>query len=79
MRNGRKLISEDLFALKAVNDPQISPDGSKIAYVETRMDRNTNKYKSRIWVVPTSGQEPPRPLTSGTALDFAPRWCRMVT
>lgn len=74
MRNGRKLISEDLFALKAVNDPQISPDGSKIAYVETKMDRNTNKYKSRIWVVPTSGQESPRPLTSGTALDFAPRW-----
>lgn len=74
MRNGRQLSSEDLFSLKAINDPQISPDGSKIAYVETIMDRNTNKYKSRIWVVTTSGQEPPWPLTSGAALDFAPRW-----
>lgn len=74
MRNGRKLSSEDLFNLKAVNDPQISPDGSKIVYVETVMDRNTNKYQSRIWVMTTTGQEPPRPFTSGTALDFAPRW-----
>lgn len=74
MRYGRRLISEDLFNLRAVNDPQISPDGSRIAYVESIMDRNTNKYKSRIWVVSTSGNDEPRPLTSGLELDYAPRW-----
>jgi Tol biopolymer transport system component len=68
------VYSEDLFNLKAVNDPQISPDGSLIAYVETMMDRNTNKYKSRIWIVSTSGEGDPQPLTSGPELDFAPRW-----
>lgn len=74
MRNGRPLISEDLFNLKAVSDPQISPDGSRIAYVETIMDRNTNQYKSRIWLVNTSGQDEPRPLTTGSEQNFAPRW-----
>ncbi|MFB6367289.1 S9 family peptidase [Paenibacillus elgii] len=74
MRYGRRLISEDLFNLKAVNDPQISPDGSSVAYVETIMDHNTNKYKSRIWVVSTSGFDKPRFLTSGSELDYAPRW-----
>ncbi len=70
----RPLISEDLFNLKIVNDPQISPDGSRIAYVETVMERNTNQYKSRIWIASASGQEQPRPLTSGSELNYAPRW-----
>ncbi|MEK5164251.1 S9 family peptidase [Paenibacillus sp. FSL R5-0527] len=74
MRYERRLTSEDLFNLRAVNDPQISPDGSRIAYVESIMDRHTNKYKSRIWVVSTSGNDEPRPLTSGLELDYAPRW-----
>lgn len=43
MRYERRLTSEDLFNLRAVNDPQISPDGSRIAYVESIMDRHTNK------------------------------------
>ncbi|MBB6669401.1 S9 family peptidase [Cohnella nanjingensis] len=66
--------SEDLFNLKAVSDPQISPDGSCIAYVETIMDRNTNQYQSRIKLATVSGQDGPRPLTSGSELNFAPRW-----
>src|SRR3954463_3734862 len=70
----RPLNPEDLFELKIVSDPQISPDGKSIVYVETKMDRDTNKYSSRIWIVSTSGETAPQQFTSGPGLDFAPRW-----
>ncbi|MBS4195435.1 S9 family peptidase [Lederbergia citri] len=70
----RSLIPEDLFELKVVSDPQISPDGKNIVYVETRMDPITNTYNSRIWIVSTSGEREPRLFTSGPGLDYAPRW-----
>lgn len=74
MAASRPIDSEDLFGLKIVSDPQISPDGTKIAYVETTLDRNTNEYHSRIWVVSSSSEEEPKPFSSGQHLDFSPRW-----
>ncbi|WP_212948738.1 TolB family protein [Siminovitchia terrae] len=70
----RPLNPEDLFELKIVSDPQISPNGKSIVYVETRMDPVTNKYCSRIWIVSTCGETEPQQFTSGPCLDFAPRW-----
>ncbi|MBS4200353.1 S9 family peptidase [Bacillus sp. FJAT-49732] len=70
----RTLIPEDLFALKITSDPQISPDGKNVVYVETRMDPITNSYNSRIWIVPTFGETEPRQFTSGPGHDYAPRW-----
>lgn len=63
---------DDLFALKLVSDVQISPDGSRILYVESTLCREKNEYRSRLWAV-EPGREP-KPLTSGTARDRAPRW-----
>lgn len=70
----RRLNPEDLFQLHAVSDPQISPDGRRIAYVQTTMDANTNQYNSRIWVVSASTETIPYPFTFGPGLDYAPRW-----
>ncbi|TJY42595.1 S9 family peptidase [Cohnella pontilimi] len=70
----RAIRPEDLFELKAVSDPQISPDGSTIAFVETTMDRDTNRYVSRIRILSASGDGEPKRATSGPGLDYAPRW-----
>ncbi|MDP9362768.1 MAG: S9 family peptidase [Chloroflexota bacterium] len=70
---GRPITAEDLFALRLVGDPQVSPDGSRVAYVVTRLDQEADDYKAAIWVVPIDGGEPAQ-LTSGTARDTTPRW-----
>src|SRR3990172_7852618 len=34
----------DLFKIRGVSDPQIAGDGSRVAYVEERIDRDARKY-----------------------------------
>ena len=36
---GRPITAEDLFNLRLVSDPQLSPDGTLVAYVVTRLDK----------------------------------------
>jgi dipeptidyl aminopeptidase/acylaminoacyl peptidase len=70
----RRLIrAEDLFALRLVSDPQISPDGTRIAFVLQRTDLEQNQYVSDLWLVAREGGEA-RPFTTGDARDTAPRW-----
>jgi dipeptidyl aminopeptidase/acylaminoacyl peptidase len=70
----RRLIrAEDLFALRLVSDPQISPDGAQIAFVLQRTDLEQNHYVSDLWLVSRDGGEA-RPFTTGDARDTAPRW-----
>src|SRR5260370_333934 len=68
----RLLTPEDLYALKLCGDPRISPDGTRIAYVHSEIDREAYEYRRSIWVTPTAGGAP-RQFTSGPK-DSAPRW-----
>src|SRR5690348_8905475 len=67
------LTFEDLMAVKRISDPQISPDGRLVAYVETDVDVDANRNISNIWIVPTAGGEPRR-LTLGSDSSSRPRW-----
>jgi dipeptidyl aminopeptidase/acylaminoacyl peptidase len=69
----RSITETDLFAFTWVADPQMSPDGSTIAFVRVAVNEKENRYESAIYVVPASGAQPPVPLTSGTR-DTSPRW-----
>ncbi len=70
---------DDLLALKVVSDPQISPDGSLIAYTVLQCHEEANTTSSAIWLIHSkdSKAQTPRQIT-GTASkkhhDFAPRW-----
>jgi dipeptidyl aminopeptidase/acylaminoacyl peptidase len=69
----KRPISEvDLFRFAWASDPQVAPDGSKVAFVRVTVDRDKDDYETSIWVVPTSGGEPKR-LTNGPR-DAWPRW-----
>jgi Tol biopolymer transport system component len=70
----RLIGARDLCALHFVGDPQVSPDGARVAFVVTTIDEGADEYRSRIWVVATDGTGSPRPLTSGEKADTAPRW-----
>jgi len=63
---------EDLFALKRVSEPQISPDGRWIAYVVQTFDKAKNASNRQIWLVPAAGGAP-RQITSAGSND-RPRW-----
>jgi dipeptidyl aminopeptidase/acylaminoacyl peptidase len=65
---------EDVFRFKLLSDPQLSPDGKTIAFVQAITDLDKNTSRSKIWLVPSDGSAPPRRFTAGEAKDRAPRW-----
>jgi Tol biopolymer transport system component len=69
----RGITPEDLYRFVYVSDPQLSPDGSTVAFVRTTIDREADTYRAQIWVVPADGGCPPRRFTAGPN-DTAPRW-----
>ncbi|HHX10967.1 MAG TPA: S9 family peptidase [Firmicutes bacterium] len=74
MSTKRRLTPDDLYKLVFVSDPQVSPDGKRIAYVRTIIDEKTKEYRSQIWITSTCGTAKPRPFTSGPKTDNSPRW-----
>ncbi|HEX4639962.1 MAG TPA: hypothetical protein VH252_01170, partial [Chthoniobacterales bacterium] len=70
----KRLITEkDLFDFVWVGDAQVSPDGSRVAFVRVTVNEKKEGYNTSIWMVPTSGSEAPHRLTTGER-DSAPRW-----
>ncbi|MDI3340112.1 MAG: S9 family peptidase [Sphaerobacter sp.] len=73
----RALVVEDLLALSVIADAEISPDGTTVAYVLKRADRERNTYTSAIYLAPTDGRGAagrPQPFTAGQQQDTEPRW-----
>lgn len=69
----RNVQVDDIFALRDVADPQVSPDGKWIAYVVESMDAQKDKSNKDIYMVPFSGGDPVR-LTTHDENDDHPRW-----
>src|SRR5688572_5733000 len=59
----RPMELEDMFRVKRVSDPQVSPDGARVAYVVTEVLKDENRTNADIWVVPTDGSSAPKKLT----------------
>ncbi|HEX4638743.1 MAG TPA: S9 family peptidase [Chthoniobacterales bacterium] len=69
----RNVTEKDLWDFVWVGDPQISPDGSRVAFVRVTVNEKKEGYNTSIWVVPTAGGEEPHQLTKGEH-DSTPRW-----
>jgi dipeptidyl aminopeptidase/acylaminoacyl peptidase len=69
----RAITQKDLFDFVWVANPQVSPDGSRVAFTRVTVDAKRTGYESAIWAVSTAGTEPPVRLTGGTH-DAQPRW-----
>jgi dipeptidyl aminopeptidase/acylaminoacyl peptidase len=70
----RGMKSEDVYALKGVSDPRLSPDGTTVAYAVWSIDGEANEYRGNVWLAPVDGSEPPRRFTTGERRDGEPRW-----
>ena len=68
------MTPEDLYDFHFLADAQISPDGSRVAYVVRTMDREDNAYQSGVWLVPADGSREGTRFTSGPGQDALPRW-----
>jgi dipeptidyl aminopeptidase/acylaminoacyl peptidase len=69
----RAMTPQDITRIRFISDPQLSPDGRRVAFVVTMLSEDQDEYLSNIWVVDTAGGEPRR-FTTGPKRDTAPRW-----
>ncbi len=69
----RPLTPEDLYRIKEVTDPRVSPDGKWIAFTVSVPDLKANDFNSDIWVMPLAGGDPFQ-LTRSPESDHSPRW-----
>jgi dipeptidyl aminopeptidase/acylaminoacyl peptidase len=67
------ICPEDNWLVKRLADPQVSPDGDRVAYVVTRNDKESNERHSAVWVAAIDGRVRARAFTHGKK-DGTPRW-----
>ena len=67
------LTERDIFDLEYALDPQVSPDGDRVAYLRQSMDIMTDRATTNIWIVDADGSDH-RPVLSGTASYSSHRW-----
>jgi dipeptidyl aminopeptidase/acylaminoacyl peptidase len=69
----RSITEKDLFDFVWIGDPQISPDGSRVAFTRVVTDEKRTGYETSVWIVAASGNEAPSRLTNGKHDQHA-RW-----
>ena len=80
MTEQRRWTPTSLIEMRFISDAQISPDGTRIAFVESWIEEieahgcRRPGYRSAIYVIDSDGGTPQRMTYSVTGRDAAPRW-----
>jgi dipeptidyl aminopeptidase/acylaminoacyl peptidase len=69
----RGILPEDLYRIRQLSDPVLSPDGMRVAWVEAEVDDEADRLRTSIHVAPADGSGSGEPFTQGPA-DNSPRW-----
>ena len=69
----RSLNVDDIFALREVGDPRVSPDGRWVAFTVAQLDQKKDESDTDIYMVSTAGGDPIRVTTSEKS-ERSPRW-----
>jgi dipeptidyl aminopeptidase/acylaminoacyl peptidase len=71
----RGFTADDLVRLERVSDPQPSPDGRYLAYVQRETDMAANRGRTDLWLLDLARRAAtPQRLTTHEANDQSPRW-----
>jgi dipeptidyl aminopeptidase/acylaminoacyl peptidase len=73
MENRQGIQAQDLYELKSVTDPQLSPNGKEVVYTQTIIDREKNEYVSNLYYLHLEEKQPTQ-WTFGTHRTNTPRW-----
>ena len=68
----RNITEKDLFNFNWIADPQLSADGSRVAFIKVTVNEKKDGYNTSIWIVSTATGET-KQLTAGPR-DSSPRW-----
>ena len=69
----RPLRANDIYLLRSVSDPQLSPDGAWVAYTVAAIDSAKDKSDTDLWMTSWDGAQSIR-LTSTPEGESTPRW-----
>ena len=69
----RNIEIKDLRKFVFISDPQTSPDGSRVAYVQTSVDYENDGYIKHIWLHDVASRKNSQ-FTYGGGKDSFPRW-----
>src|SRR5437016_11634329 len=69
----RAISFADFAAVKAVTDPQVSPDGRMVLYAVRTTDVGANRRTTTTWITPTNGGSA-RPFPGATVNAAEARW-----
>ena len=69
----RPLAPQDLWAIKRLSSPAVSPDGKSVVFTVQDWSIDKNKSTSSLWLVDMAGGTPRR-LTTATGTDNAATW-----
>ncbi len=69
----RPISPADVARLQTIADPQVSPDGQWVAFVQSAVDVSKDKRNADIWMVSWDGQQSVQ-LTNSPDGESSPRW-----
>lgn len=72
-RTYRLLTTETFFDFESLSNPSISPDGRRIVFTRSWIDKINDQTRSNIWIIEADGSRL-RQLTSGDWKDTSPVW-----
>ncbi len=68
------VVSEDLYRLKSVVNPQFSPDGQSFVYVQTTIDKENDEYQSQLFYQTLESGAESVQWTFGKGKNNSPHW-----
>jgi dipeptidyl aminopeptidase/acylaminoacyl peptidase len=72
--SGAPFTPEDLGMLKRISDPQVSPDGRYLVFVQRDTDLGANRGRTTLWLLALAAGARPQQLTEASGGDSSPRW-----
>jgi len=70
----RPLVIADMFQIKRVGSPVVSPDGEWVAYTVSTPSSPSKRGGTQIWMTPTSGEAEPIAMTAKGYSASSPEW-----
>ena len=69
----RPVLATDLYRLRTVRDPQLSPEGAWVAYTVSQIDSAKDRTETDIWMTSWDGSQTIR-VTATPGSESSPRW-----